>query len=237
MIYKCKNCGNNVAKEAILCENCGQENPAELVEQSLKATPSNPSENNKKSKKSILKCGCLFIAIFGIVVFWANKNNPIDDNWKELVQGLLQYNENGGIVKKGKDSKKMEIGTIFSWLENDSTMITKCRLERIKTNGSFRILFHGKYYACNPMITSNETSPILYDKDINENFKLPNGTLFFYIPKMNDDKIGVLLFHADKSAHIYINENRNMPLFKYNTSLRPFEIIDWIKSTFKYYIL
>ena len=237
MIYKCKNCGNNVAKEAILCDNCGQENPAELVEQSLKATPLNPSENNKKSKKSILKWGCLFIAIFGIVVFWANKNNPIDDNWKELVQGLLQYNENDGIVKKGKDSKKMEIGTIFSWLENDSTMITKCRLERIKTNGNFRILFHGKYYACNPMITSNETSPILYDKDINENFKLPNGTLFFYIPKMNDDKIGVLLFHADKSAHIYINENRNMPLFKYNTSLRPFEIIDWIKSTFKYYIL
>ena len=48
MIYKCKNCGNNVAKEAILCENCGQENPAELVEQSLKATPLNPSEKNQR---------------------------------------------------------------------------------------------------------------------------------------------------------------------------------------------
>lgn len=32
MAYKCKNCGKFVAKDAAVCKHCGQENPAELVE-------------------------------------------------------------------------------------------------------------------------------------------------------------------------------------------------------------
>ena len=31
MAYKCKNCGKFVAKGAVICKHCGQENPAELV--------------------------------------------------------------------------------------------------------------------------------------------------------------------------------------------------------------
>lgn len=35
MAYKCKNCGKFVAKDAVVCEHCGQENPVELTENNL----------------------------------------------------------------------------------------------------------------------------------------------------------------------------------------------------------
>jgi len=35
MAYKCKNCGKFVAKDAAICNHCGQENPAELVQDSM----------------------------------------------------------------------------------------------------------------------------------------------------------------------------------------------------------
>ena len=35
MAYKCKNCGKFVAKDAAICNHCGQENPAELVQNSM----------------------------------------------------------------------------------------------------------------------------------------------------------------------------------------------------------
>ena len=35
MAYKCKNCGKFVAKDAVICKHCGQENPAELTGNNL----------------------------------------------------------------------------------------------------------------------------------------------------------------------------------------------------------
>jgi len=35
MAYKCKNCGKFVAKDAAICNHCGQENPAESVQNSI----------------------------------------------------------------------------------------------------------------------------------------------------------------------------------------------------------
>ena len=35
MAYKCKNCGKFVAKDAAICNHCGQENPAESVQNSM----------------------------------------------------------------------------------------------------------------------------------------------------------------------------------------------------------
>ena len=46
MAYKCKHCGKFVAKDAAICNHCGQENPAELIDGDLpvgfnaKAVPS-----------------------------------------------------------------------------------------------------------------------------------------------------------------------------------------------------
>ena len=39
MVYKCKNCGKFVAKDAAICNHCGQENPAELVNDSTRRDP------------------------------------------------------------------------------------------------------------------------------------------------------------------------------------------------------
>lgn len=39
MAYKCKNCGKFVAKDAAICKHCGQENPAELVNDSKVRNP------------------------------------------------------------------------------------------------------------------------------------------------------------------------------------------------------
>lgn len=45
MAYKCKNCGKFVAKDAAVCKHCGQENPAELIENGNTVS----SSSNKKS--------------------------------------------------------------------------------------------------------------------------------------------------------------------------------------------
>ncbi len=35
MAYKCKNCGKFVAKDAAICNHCGQENPTVLEDKNL----------------------------------------------------------------------------------------------------------------------------------------------------------------------------------------------------------
>ena len=45
MAYKCKNCGKFVAKDAVVCKHCGQENPAEYVEQSTNTKRQKANQN------------------------------------------------------------------------------------------------------------------------------------------------------------------------------------------------
>lgn len=60
MAYKCKNCGKFVAKDAAVCKHCGQENPAEYVEQSTNTKRQKANQNifylNQENNSCMIEC-------------------------------------------------------------------------------------------------------------------------------------------------------------------------------------
>ena len=62
MVYKCKNCGKFVAKDAAVCKHCGQENPAELTENNLPSglnAQAKPVNTNMPKQIQCPYCGSL----------------------------------------------------------------------------------------------------------------------------------------------------------------------------------
>jgi len=57
MAYKCKNCGKFVAKDAAICNHCGQENPAESVQNSMERnTERLKIQSVPRRESEIIKC-------------------------------------------------------------------------------------------------------------------------------------------------------------------------------------
>lgn len=57
MAYKCKNCGKFVAKDATVCKHCGQENPAELMENGNSVRNSSNKKSTVRSvEPSLIQC-------------------------------------------------------------------------------------------------------------------------------------------------------------------------------------
>lgn len=54
MAYKCKNCGKFVAKDTAVCKHCGQENPAELVENGNNVRNISKKNSSVREVKTIL---------------------------------------------------------------------------------------------------------------------------------------------------------------------------------------
>jgi len=57
MVYKCKNCGKFVAKEASICKHCGQENPVESVQSNIvRRTGLSKGQSEPSKALTIIQC-------------------------------------------------------------------------------------------------------------------------------------------------------------------------------------
>lgn len=128
------------------------------------------------------------------------------------------------VVKKALPKSEYEI--VYRWMEtNQGTTSQECRLERIKKDGSFRVLIGGFYYSCFPKKITSSTNFIFHDVNSHngELFSYANGTPIYYIPKMEDkgpiQTDGILIIQPDGSARVYMNDYNNQ-YFELFTTLR-----------------
>lgn len=146
-------------------------------------------------------------------------SEPKQDANKELVI------VNGAAIVK-EALPKSEYVIIYRWMEtNQGATSQECRLERIKKDGSYRVLIGGFYFYCFPKKITSSMNLVFHDANSHndEFFNYANGTPFYYIPKMEDNGAiqtdGILIIHPNGNALVYMNDYNNQ-YYELFTTLR-----------------
>ena len=170
------------------------------------------------------------IIFLGIVLFYLLSTIEQKESQKQVYPLQKEQYElvviNGEAIQS-KALSKSDYEIIHKWKESNMGInAQECRLERIKKDGSYRILIGGIYFSCEPRVIKNGSNIFFYNPNIKDGgyFHLSNETPIYFIPQMENNGTmqidGILVIQADKTAQVYMNDNGNSH-FEIFTELQP----------------
>lgn len=225
----CPNCGSILTvpkkfenERYLLCSICNHNF----------ANPLSPSSNHRWIDGETMGCpnralrniGIIALSIAFFYLFATMGQEQTNTNVNQNIRYELVVVNGEAVEREALSVSDYDI--IHKWQESNMGLNSQeCRLERIKKDGSYRILIGDIYYFCEPKVIGNNSNIYFYNPNVSNGryFNLENGTPIFFIPQMENDGIiqtdGILIVLADGNAQLYMNDNSNQH-FEIFTELR-----------------